>query len=90
MHRDLSHRLSVTMVAVPSIGFDQYDHTDTDTDYPIWIHIKPKLIQPIILIGFISNRYRYRIVKPIPIPIIDIGYTDLADYRSNPSLFAVV
>ena len=45
---------------------------------------------PIILIGFISNRYRYlyRFVRPIPIRIIGIGigYTDLADYWSNPTL----
>ena len=32
-------------------------HTDTDTDYLVWIYIKPI---PIYLFGSISNRYRYR------------------------------
>ena len=32
-------------------------HTDTDTDYPVWIHIKPISIY---LFGSISNQYRYR------------------------------
>ena len=49
---------------------------------PIPIYTIPIPI-PIILFGFISNQYRYqyRFVKLIPIPIIGIGYTDLADYR---------
>ena len=34
------------------IGINRYDHTDTNTNYPVWIHIKPI---PIILFGFISN-----------------------------------
>ena len=41
------------------LGIDRYDHTDTDTDYPLWIHIKP-----INLFGFISNRYRYICLDP--------------------------
>ena len=43
---------------------------------------------PIILFGFISNWYLYRYVKPILIPIIriSIGYTNLADYWSIPTL----
>ena len=45
------------------LGIDRYAHTDTDTDtdYPVWIHIKPI---PIILFGFISNRYRYICLAP--------------------------
>ena len=53
--------------------------TDTDT------YIHHTLPIPIILFGFISNQYRYRFVKPLTIPIICIGYPDLADYRSIPS-----
>ena len=37
-----------------SKGIDRYDHTDTDI--PVWIHIK---LIPIYLFGFISNQYRY-------------------------------
>ena len=44
------------------LGIDRYDHTNTDTytDYPVWIHIKLIPI-PIILFGFISNRYRFQL-----------------------------
>ena len=50
-----------TSAAEDRLGFDQYDHTDTD--YPVWIHIKPI---PIILFGFISNRYRYQYICLAP------------------------
>ena len=39
------------------VKIDRYDHTDTNTDYPVWIPIKPIPI-PIIRIGYTNYRYQ--------------------------------
>ena len=41
-HVDLpSESVAFDLLAPCRVGIDRYDHTDTDTDYPLWIHIKP-------------------------------------------------
>ena len=59
---------------------DRYDHADTD--YPAWIHIKP-----IILVGFISNRYH---IKPIQVIGLNRLFTGIILYLDYPNLIREV
>ena len=60
------------------------DHTETDMPMPTDMHCLSLIIPipiPIWLLGLITNCYRYRLIKPIEIPIPDIGIGMISSYR---------